>query len=276
MQKALQRDDLDPPTRNRLWTLLTMYIWDRWNASWQYEHDAGAIQTLLDRLWFKFFKRPSDSQPPFQNEVHDGSSDYYGLLRKTVLNGEWFNVLDLVEFIVNDLPESFTTEFCEKVNLLLVEENSAYRIVGKQFAEITNDAEIEEIDSAASSGLDGVSSHILSAIKFLSDRKKPDFRNSIKESISAVESMVKVLTNSKSATLSDGLKALKSSTDLHPALLDGFGKIYAYTSDAQGIRHALFDKDKTSFSDAKYMLVSCSAFINYVIGKFAETGRELK
>jgi hypothetical protein len=148
--------------------------------------------------------------------------------------------------------------------------------VGKQFAEITNDAEIEEIDSAASSGLDGVSSHILSAIKFLSDRKKPDFRNSIKESISAVESMVKVLTNSKSATLSDGLKALKSSTDLHPALLDGFGKIYAYTSDAQGIRHALFDKDKTSFSDAKYMLVSCSAFINYVIGKFAETGRELK
>ena len=51
--------------------------------------------------------------------------------------------------------------------------------------------------------------------------------------------------------------------EIHPALLLGFEKIYAYTSDQGGIRHALFDSDKTSFSDAKFMLyfLSCFTFL---------------
>jgi len=110
----------------------------------------------------------------------------------------------------------------------------------------------------------------------LSDRKNPNYRNSIKESISAVESLFKILTGNKSATLSDGLKEIKSTIDVHPALISGFEKIYAYTSDQRGIRHAIFDSDKTSFSDAKFMLVSCSAFINYVVGKWSERGKKIK
>jgi hypothetical protein len=41
-------------------------------------------------------------------------------------------------------------------------------------------------------------------------------------------------------------------------------------SDKSGIRHAMSEVTTHSLIDAKYMLVSCSAFINYLVGKMAE------
>lgn len=44
-----------------------------------------------------------------------------------------------------------------------------------------------------------------------------------------------------------------------------FAALYGYTSDSGGIRHSLLEDDiSVSFEDAKFMLVSCSAFINYL------------
>lgn len=46
--------------------------------------------------------------------------------------------------------------------------------------------------------------------------------------------------------------------------------MYGYASDANGIRHALSEESTISVADAKFMLVICSAFINYVLGKMGE------
>lgn len=52
---------------------------------------------------------------------------------------------------------------------------------------------------------------------------------------------------------------------MHPALNGAFQKLYGYTSDAGGIiRHALLEEDSLDFKDAKFMLVSCSAFVTYL------------
>jgi len=50
-------------------------------------------------------------------------------------------------------------------------------------------------------------------------------------------------------------------------LAKGYNKIYGWTSDEGGIRHALSDKGdvEITLADARYMLVSCSAFVNYLI-----------
>ena len=52
-------------------------------------------------------------------------------------------------------------------------------------------------------------------------------------------------------------------------------KLYGYASDKGGIRHAegLFESDVT-FEEAKFMLVSCSAFINYLIAEFGKEHNE--
>lgn len=59
---------------------------------------------------------------------------------------------------------------------------------------------------------------------------------------------------------------------MHPALKGSFEKLYGYTSDAEGIRHALLDEPNLDFEDAKFMLVSCSAFVNYLKAKAAKAG----
>jgi hypothetical protein len=63
------------------------------------------------------------------------------------------------------------------------------------------------------------------------------------------------------------LAAIEKKTTLHPSLKEAFQKLYGYTSDAQGIRHALMDEPNLDIEDAKFMLVSCSAFVNYLIVK---------
>lgn len=276
LKKALQQESLDEATRNRIWSVLKLFIWDKLRRDPTYDPEASAVQNLLARYWFSYFKKPSDTEPPFHPGTYYRGKSYYDFLREYFFQSEWNEVFDLIEFALANLPEQMTLEACDLINHVLTEENSAYRLVNNQFIEITNDSEVREVDTAAQIELDGVSIHISAAIKFLSDRKNPNYRNSIKESISAVESLFKTLTKSKSATLADGLKEMKKSIEIHPALLAGFEKIYAYTSDEDGIRHAIVDLPTSNFSDAKFMLVSCSAFINYVIGKFAENGKKIK
>jgi len=68
-----------------------------------------------------------------------------------------------------------------------------------------------------------VRKHIDTALGFLCDRKSPDYRNSIKESISAVESLCMTLTGDSKSTLGDALKKLD--LKLHPALQKGFSSL---------------------------------------------------
>jgi hypothetical protein len=106
-------------------------------------------------------------------------------------------------------------------------------------------------------------SHLDTALARLADRSAPDYRNSIKESISAVEAVCQILTGDPKATLGQALKKLS----IHSALEKGFSAIYGYTSDADGIRHALYEESILDADDAKFFLVSCSAFVNYLIAK---------
>ena len=110
----------------------------------------------------------------------------------------------------------------------------------------------------------GVNAHLGRAMELLSDRTNPDYRNSIKESISAVESLAQVITGQPKATLGDALKVLKKGERLHPALSDGFSKLYGYTSDEDGVRHAMLEEPTLTVADAKYFLLACTSFINYL------------
>jgi hypothetical protein len=72
--------------------------------------------------------------------------------------------------------------------------------------------------------------------------------------------------------LGEALRKVEGRVAIHPALKKGFSNIYGYTSDAGGIRHALLEEASLHFEDAKYMLVSCSAFVNYLAEKAAKAG----
>ena len=112
-----------------------------------------------------------------------------------------------------------------------------------------------------------VSEHLARALQLLGDREQPDYRNSIKESISAVESMAKIVTKNDGATLGDALRVLEKNDEIHPALRNGMSNLYGYTNDADGIRHAMLEQPNLTAADAKYFLISCTAFVNYLKSK---------
>jgi hypothetical protein len=74
------------------------------------------------------------------------------------------------------------------------------------------------------------------------------------------------------ATVEQALKEVEAKVGLHGALKKGFSNLYGYTSSAEGIRHALLEDPKLSFEDAKFMLVSCSTFVNYLVSKASKAG----
>lgn len=71
------------------------------------------------------------------------------------------------------------------------------------------------------------------------------------------------------ATLGKAIKKLKDNgIYIHSAMEKAFDSLYGYTSNANGIRHGGIDFTKASAEDAKYMLISCSAFVNYLVAKW--------
>ena len=246
--------------RNRLWNLIKKYYWEEGRKRTLY---PGVFHSFIEKLWDNYFKAPIDTISDYWNRIYEAIRSYF-------FECEWFNVYDFLEFLVNNFPDKdLNDKFIEKCNRVLEEEMSAYRFVGKQITEITSKEEIAEIEEALESPFKTVNIHLQNALNLMSDRKSPDYRNSIKESISAVEAICRIIVKDDKATLGQALKKIDKEISLHPALIEAFKKLYGYTSSAEGIRHALLEDEEItlSFEDAKFMLVSCSAFINYLISK---------
>jgi hypothetical protein len=139
-----------------------------------------------------------------------------------------------------------------------------YRAIRDEIVPITSSVEIAEIEAATKRqpGFEGVAEHINTALALLGKKPDPDYRNSIKDSISAVEGTVKLLAGEKSGGIDAALKILDRKTPLHPAFKSALSKLYGYTSDEDGIRHPILDESQAdaTFAEAKFMLVACSAF----------------
>lgn len=65
--------------------------------------------------------------------------------------------------------------------------------------------------------------------------------------------------------LKDALTKLDESVHIHIAMKEAFLRLYGFTSDEEGIRHPILNEQNVGFVEAKFMLVACSAFVNYLI-----------
>lgn len=263
-EKAIQVDGMDEDLRNRLWNAFYIFYCEERTAS---------TETLMKKLILYHLKIPINRELLDWEKILIKIHDYF-------FKCNWYQVYDFVEFVYNECPDEDRNEdFLKYCNKLLEGEKSAYRFVGAKIIKVTSETEIKEIEEALDSTepLKGVNIHLKTALDLLSDRKNPDYRNSIKESISAVESICELILGEKK-TLGKALDKIEKegNIEINPKLKEAFKHLYWYTSDAEGIRHALLDEPNLSFEDAKFMLVSCSAFVNYLIVKAEKAGIDLK
>ena len=225
----------------------------------------------LERYLWTFFLNNREG------EFSDGNS--YAIVATSFLESpeyQWYEKLDLVEFAIQYLFQreerkhytfSVLNAFVDLLNSHFKRLNFAYRVVNKEIVEITSKEEIAAIEDALQDSTDNIRMHLSKALELYAKRPEGDYSNSIKESISAVEAYCRAKTGKSS--LGKALNHLENNGIIIPKTLnDAFEKLYIYTNQGDtGIRHALMDKDGTyvpSGDEALFMLVSCSAFINYL------------
>ena len=253
--ETIQIDSMNSELRNSLWNALDLVFWSK--ADFLYsDHKTPRIIKFSWFLWSGYFKKAVDERP-------NNGVEILKIIRQYFFSCEWNEVYDFLAFIVSNTEDS--RPLTDLLNAFLERELSGYRFVSGHLIDVTNQEEIKMIEEVArDSRFAGVSAHIKRALEHYTDRENPDYRNSIKESISAVESIARVVSKRDKATLGDALKTIEESGQLHPALKNGFLKLYGYTSDEQGIRHAMLNEPNLTAADARYFLVSCSSFVNYL------------
>lgn len=256
VEEVIQLNSMNDALRNSLWNALDVKLWSSKDFMYS-QYGAPGIDFFSRDLWFHYFKKPIDSRP-----TH--SVDKIKEIRKYFFECKWNEVYEFIEFVITACSRSMP-QLPEYFNSLLERESSGYRVVAGHVVDITSDEEVRMLDEAIrDTRFSGVAAHLERALELLADRDHPDYRNSIKESISAVESMARIVAENLKATLPDALKTLEKHGRLHAALKDGFVKLYGYTSDENGIRHAMLDEPNIGAADARYFLLSCSSFANYL------------
>ncbi len=254
---TIQREGMNEELRNTLWNILDLYIRNK-ARGYEYFSIGQLIGKLSIVIWVDYFKKPIDTRPESDHEIIQDIRDYY-------FSCKWYEVYDLIEFILKFFNDNDLAEF---INNMLDRELSAYRFIDNTLTDITDEQEIHMIDEALKDNdFPGVRKHLKRALELLSDRKSPDYRNSIKESISAVESLCQIVTGKPKATLGDALNVIGRKGKIHPALIEAFTRLYGYTSNEEGIRHAMSEEPDIGPSDAKFFLMSCTSFINYLKSK---------
>ncbi|MEH1930017.1 AbiJ-NTD4 domain-containing protein [Nostoc sp.] len=261
ISEIIQIDSMNHALRNSLWNVLSanfLLEYSKKSPFTSMRYSGIDIDNFIKFLWEKYFKHPLDNLP-------SGSGTSVNWLLKYFQKCQWNEVYDFIEITMNYFR---TPELVEDINSVLERELAGYRFVGGVFTDITNEQEIEMLEQAVDDkSFPAVSSHLKRSLALMSDKENPDYRNSIKESISAVESLAKAMTGKPKGTLADALKVLEVSNKLHPALKNSFLNLYGYTSDEGGIRHAMLTEPDLTIADAKYFLLSCTSFINYLKSK---------
>jgi len=237
---------------------------------WPSGDSYSKLRQVYGYLWSHFFMLDSDVfSLNYANSGRKESKKLYDQL-------SWERVYDYVEEycrLISIFHRRIYTELCDTLNAILQKNNSAYRLQEGKIMPISDETELNEISEARNTPHRAINHHMKKAVDIFSDRENKDYPNVVKEAITAVEAAVNAINKSTGKTLGDALKELNKKSTIHPALIEALNKIYGYTSNEHsGVRHAVFDGSDCipDFADAKFMLVACSAFINYLLLKVAK------
>lgn len=265
--KAIQFESVNETLRNRIWNLFYMSDIQCGGLSSKRVQKAFTGQpTIEDLVMDKLGFTLTVAEVKFENKK-------LATLQNHLQKCSWNEVYEFVEAHVASVDEEDRAQRMQEYNVLFESEKSGYRFLNGELAPITNQEEIATFEKAGETPYDAVNKHIKKAIALYSDINSPDYENSVKESISAVEALCSIITEETGgqATLGKMLKHLENKGVIIPqAMKNAYSALYGYTSDEGGIRHGSMEFKDVPAEDAKYMLVSCSAFVNYLIEKWSK------
>jgi hypothetical protein len=253
----LNPTELSKALRAQLWEIIYRYLCETREGS-----EVGGI-------WGDILYR---KHVHFDNGMADRFDGHFGTqcnhLSRLFEKGSHIEIYGCLEHILRDWQ--CPVDFREQLSGVLKDNLAPYVITPWNGFVVTASAEqgellVRALNEISKSPMAGASQHLKQSIELIN---KGQWAKSIAESIHAVESVARKIEPT-ATTLDPALKKLAPKISMHPALQGAFGKLYGYTSDAQGIRHALIDQSTAAVDrdDAIFMLTTCAAFSSYLVNK---------
>jgi hypothetical protein len=208
-------------------------------------------------------------------------------IKDAVLLSPYNKVLDIIEGVCKILFESKDDYFnrtydytCNKYlstfeyfNQIFENEYIGYRFVNNEIISVSTKDEAKSIENASNTEYQKINEHIRKASNMLSQNGAKDCKNSVKESITALETLLNIALGKTGITLGKAAEEYFQNQTAHDELKEAIKHLYKYTSDFEGIRHGNNKANgDVMFNEAMFVLVSCSALINYIINIESEKG----
>ncbi len=264
LPKPLALEEISNDARRNLWDLLWDSAWYEWGTS---------SQLRLDNAWFEVFKTSHSTFLKLPADEFDAAPRIlYGKYKALVLTSlPLHRLFDLWQiFLRHDYcPIEFTggtgKVFAECQLAYMVDTGNPPTILpavtpqeGK-----TLTAALRQLKEG---GYSGAQTHLREAGVQIN---AGEWAESVQESINAVESVARQLDPKNANTLDSALNSLDKQVRIHPALKNALSNLYGYTSDEQGIRHAILDMPESPVGrdEAVFMLGACASFVTYLLSK---------
>lgn len=239
-------------------------LYSSYSSSWDRDPNLGSIVQsyefdVLGKLhdeieWYN----PETTAHFFKGRIAYGSS--------------YHEVLTLIEFVLRheydseSLRNGLIDAFDKAPVAYFVQEVTGRFTIMPRMSKESGEATQQAIQAIQNADMTGASTHLRQAAEHINAQQ---FADSIVDSIHAVESVSRMIDPKAKRTLGPALDSLERAKLLHPAIKEAFSKLYGYTSDEQGIRHALLNKDSpdVDLDEAMFMFGACASFAAYLVNK---------
>ena len=199
-EKPFQLESMTPELRNRIWNIYQFEV-----CADVVGMNSNYLEEIMDVCGL-----------PVSNIYEETDlKRNLDVFHKWFNHVEWYKIYDFIETYLAFLRPQEYEDAKKCFNDVLTGENAGYRVVGKQVVPITNESEISCIEHAEQTAYSSVNLHIKKASELFSRRPLPDYENSIKESISAVEALCCIITGQSGANATLGKTIKVTSINQH-------------------------------------------------------------
>lgn len=243
---------------------MRVLVWDAIYSSYEENsgYDNGEWYSTLKNIFVLHYNGMSDD---FNKNLT------MSLIRKDCSVGNYIRFYGLLNsFYIYDLNPS---DIRHQFELILEGCRAAYRLVEGVLVPVATDQEATSIKAGLANarevGLNGAAQHLSLAVSAASSGRWAD---SVRESVHAIESAVRQIDGADS--LAVALNNLARSGHIHGAMNEAFKRLYGWTSDEGGIRHALLEDGdaRVTEADAMFMLGACASFVTYLTANARKAG----
>ena len=204
----------------------------------------------------------------------DRASVYLGSLtiEELIMDCLWEQFYDICEVMWQSLKyERERGNLSEEINTLFKEEHLGFELRDGKVEKIGSgfiDARIKEARYLLKElEFRGADEHFEKALKALNTRPNPDVENCVKDAVSAIESVGRIISGNEKAMLPNIIKDM-AKEDLIPKPLDeAIQKVYAYRGNQPGVAHGLVGISKVTIDEAEFVLAMSAAIIIYLVKK---------